>query len=156
VTYYDELGLEPTASPEQIRLACRRLSNPHWTRPDVIGQILLDPARRKQYDRSLMALAVAVAKPTVGVRRHRWGRLPVIGAAAALLLLSGMWIRFQAPLALHPSASPPLRLPRMSSPEDLGGFEPLANYAAESGIAIPPLPFPDPDVEPAASPVNRR
>ena len=62
-TYYDRLGVKPSASPDQIRLAYRRLAK--TTHPDAGGteaamaalteayQTLSDPIARLDYDREL-------------------------------------------------------------------------------------------------------
>ena len=136
MTYYEELGVKPDAPAEEIRSAHARLAG----RLDLIRETLLDPAGRESYDRSLGALAAAVAgEARAGVpERTRARALPPgwIAVAAWLVVLV---------LAAWPGRAPAVgedseRGPRVA---DEAEWEPLATYAYESHMAIPPLPFPE-------------
>jgi hypothetical protein len=173
MTYYEEFGVATTASQDEIRQAYRHLSQ--LVHPDHCGDahmrrladlqmkrlsgmadVLLDPASRECYDRSLMPLAAAVAGESTSFTPPIWDwrRLApaTIAIAAGLLIL----ILGTSPPAHAPPSSeavsaanapqrishttvdaPPVRT--TASEED---WEPLATYAYESHLPIPPIPFP--------------
>ena len=109
MTHYEELGLDPSASGEDIRKAHRSLSrllDPDQYRDPGLRQLaeiqmrrmnaivddLLDPVRRKAYDESRhccpqVALVVPVQERPYPrpVRRH--GVLSVLGVAIAMAVL---------------------------------------------------------------------
>ena len=190
MTYYEELGISETASREEIRQAykqlarlihpdhcgdnpTRRLADLQLKRLNGILEMLLDPQGRADYDRSLMALAAAVAgEPLPEIARPwdaRWAAPGAIAAAAALLILLVVLSAPKPPASspavpeiteAAPDKTPPRArrvsarpLPSPVSPQQ-AEWEPLVSYAYESHIAIPPLPFdvPAPRPQPATAP----
>ena len=103
MTHYDEFGLPPTASPEEIQRAhrslarllhpdpiqdeeVRRLAESQLKRLNGIYSILVDPSRRRKYD---LQLAHRSPVNELGSRRHtagevRW-RTPAVVAALSLM-----------------------------------------------------------------------
>jgi hypothetical protein len=125
VTYYEELGVETTASGGEIRRAFERLARP-WRdensrriseaeleRLGGIVDVLLDSRGREQYDRSLAALANALAgAPVLPMARSwkpRWIGLAAAGGAAILFLL--------LLLIPVPARTPEVRLPTTAQQE---------------------------------------
>ena len=147
MTYYDELGVSENASREEIRAAYQS----QMKRLNGVAQVLLDPAGRDRYDRSLMSLATAVAGEPIAVAESwDWRRLaPAAMAVAAILLaliivvLSVRPAQADAPPAIARFPSVPLQVQEE--------WEPLATYAYESHLPIPPVPFPEPFPEQARS-----
>src|SRR5580658_1163533 len=112
ITYYDELGVAPTASPEQIRDAFRlfvRLLHPdQQTDPQLkeiaekqmrklnrIYDVLSDPEGRRRYDEILetdFAPPIILNAPSPGVRRPgatlAWGAAIVLSAGLLIWLAS--------------------------------------------------------------------
>ena len=190
MTYYEELGVSETASREEIRQAykqlarlihpdhcgddpARRLADLQMKRLNGMLETLLDPQGRARYDRSLMALAAAVAgEPPPQIMRRwdvRWAAPGAIAAGAAILILLVVLSAPKPPASSpslpeiteaapekvpqrtrHVSARP---LPAPATPPQVE-WEPLVTYAYESHIAIPPLPFdvPAPRPEPVTAP----
>jgi hypothetical protein len=106
MNYYEEFGLRPDASPEEIRQAyrslarllhpdqqpdegLRRLAEAQMRRVNASHDTLADPARRQQYDMGLsQALMLAGCNPPYAARRassYRDAGLVVVGIAAASL-----------------------------------------------------------------------
>jgi len=149
MTYYEELGVSENASPEEIGLAfeclSRQLAGVQIERLNGMAQVLLDPAGREQYDRalhehSLMSLAAAVAgDPVTAVRESPdWRRLVAAAIAVATMLLVLI-----VGASIPPPAAP-VHFPRTPQQPFQEDWEPLATYAYESHVPIPPLPFPEP------------
>lgn len=112
ITYYDELGVAPTASPEQIRDAFRlfvRLLHPdQQTDPQLkeiaekqmrklnrIYDVLSDPENRRRYDEILetdFAPPIILNAPSPAVRRLSatlaWGAAIVVSAGLLIWLAS--------------------------------------------------------------------
>jgi len=112
ITYYDELGVAPSASPEQIRDAFRlfvRLLHPdQQTDPQLkeiaetqmrklnrIYDVLSDPESRRRYDEILetdFAPPIILNAPSPGVRRLgatlAWGAAIVVSAGLLIWLAS--------------------------------------------------------------------
>jgi hypothetical protein len=180
MTYYEELGVSAAASHEEIRQAYRHLAS--LAHPDQCGdedtrrladlqmkrlkgmmELLLDPASRDRYDRSLMSLAAAVAgQPTPAASpRWDWRRLtPATIACAAVLLilvLGASPARLPLPPAYIPQAAGAMPaanapqlvsqkttgIPRFQPPTSEEDWEPLVTYAYESHLATPAVPFPE-------------
>src|SRR5690349_15633797 len=118
MTYYEELGLTPAASPEDIRQAHRivaKLLHPdqhtdpalrlaaeaQMRRLNAMVDLLLDPEERLRYDRELVRPpAPRPAEPP----SHHPTRGLLLAAAAALLVtlagwsfLAGDWVGFSRP-----------------------------------------------------------
>lgn len=90
-TYYDLLGVAPTAKPEAIRRAWRRRTakagpgSPELARLNEAAEVLLDPYRRRQYDATLPPeTPVAVAPRAAASGRGRVGRLVGLGVLTVL------------------------------------------------------------------------
>ena len=124
MNYYEELGLRPDASPEEIRQAyrslarllhpdqqpdegLRRLAEAQMRRVNAVHDALVDPARRRQYDMGLSkALMLAGCNPPYAARRafsYRDAGLVVVGIAAASLF----WQLASKPPAAVPLPSQP-------------------------------------------------
>lgn len=107
ITYYEELGVAPDASPQQIRDAFRlivRILHPdHQTDPQLrevaekqmrrlnrVYAVLSDPAKRREYDETLEEVP-APALPLSPSRPRRFGRhIAKIPWVAALLVSAGI------------------------------------------------------------------
>ncbi len=126
MTYYEELGLRPDATPEEIRRAyrnlarllhpdqqadenLRRLAEGQMKRLNAVHTALTDPARRQQYDASLsQSMVVTRLAPKGAARRFPGGRdvgLVVAGIAVASLFWQ---LSVTAPRRMHiqPPADP--------------------------------------------------
>jgi curved DNA-binding protein CbpA len=186
MTYYEELGISTGATREEIRHAykhlarlvhpdhcgdkeTRRLADVQLKRLNAMVETLLDPAGRERYDRSLIAMAAAVAVKPVRARLARvgWRQLAAaaiaIGAASLILALGASPARPRLPMEYAPPPAEAIALtsaaPKTSSKivhaanarqapvED--DWEPLATYAYESHFSIPTVPFPDTQIGPA-------
>ena len=179
MTYYEELGVSTAASGEEIRQAyrhlaklvhpdqcgdetTRRLADLQMKRLNEMASVLLDPAGRERYDRSLMALAAAVAGAPIPVAPvgFAWKRhVPaVVACAVALIVLvygvsptkSTLSPQYTPPVAEAAPAKPPQRAstparktPKVRPAVQQEEWEPLATHAYESHLAILPMPFPD-------------
>jgi hypothetical protein len=187
MTYYEEMGVSGTASPEEIRQAykhlarlvhpdqcgneeTRRLADLQMKRLNGIAATLLDPVSRGRYDRSLISLALAVSgEPAAVGLRWDWRRLapPAIAVSAALMILVLGTSPLRTPrlaAAYMPRVADAISAPkpsphttqkshnpvRIQTPEPEEEWEPLVTYAYESHLSVPPLPFPDTQVPPAA------
>lgn len=105
-TYYEVLGVEPTADEAALRAAFRRLARTHH--PDAPGgdaarmarvneawRVLSDPASRRVYNATLQPTATAVAPEIagepelVGEGRHSRWRIPLpwLAVLGALLVI---------------------------------------------------------------------
>ena len=189
MTYYEELGVSGTAPPEELRQAYKRLAR--LIHPDQCGDeatrrladlqlmrlngildTLLDPAGRARYDRSLMALAAAVAgEPLPKIARQwdpRWMAPGAIAVGASIVILLVVLaipkqpavapnlpeiadaIPGKAPPKVRSAVTRPSRTPVVREQED---WEPLVSYAYESHIAIPPLALDTPPARPEPAPM---
>jgi hypothetical protein len=140
MTFYEELGVSETASREEIREALRHLARRDRERLYGTAEVLLDPERRKRYDRSLMALAAVLEQPaSIGPAVSVWRTLApaAIAVAGALLILVAGSSSVRAPLssgvAVHSSPAIPA-VPTLDSEQD---WEPLSYPVSESHLAAP-------------------
>jgi len=137
MNYYEELGLDPSASPEEIRQAyrdlarllhpdrhdenSRRLAECQMRRLNAIAAILTDPKQRCKYDAELAASPAAALVVAAPPRRSIASLLGTSGGVwlvtAAIGIGSICWF-FQ-----QPAASPP-RAPR-SVAEPLAKAQPI-------------------------------
>ena len=143
MTYYEELGVSANASDDEIRQACKHLAehgtgpaDPEMQRLNGMAQLLLDPASRYRYDRSLMSLAAAVAGEPIADAPSRWdwrGLAPaMIAVAAAILIL----ILGSSPVrpTLSSTYIPEPRPTASQSPAADEDWEPLATPEYQSHI----------------------
>ena len=141
MTYYEELGVSESASQEEIREAYQS----QVKRLNGVAEVLLDPAGRERYDHSLMSLAAAVAGEPIRVAESwEWRRLaPAVTAVAAILLvlIMGVWSMRPVQADARPAITRFPSVPQRLQEE----WEPLATYAYESHLPIPPVPFPAPE-----------
>lgn len=95
-TYYDELNVARDASAEEIKLAFRKLAqqlhpdrNPAANASDLMAllnaahDVLADPAKRAEYDATLIRQAQQARGAAAQRRQAQAGRAPVASAAAA-------------------------------------------------------------------------
>ena len=142
MTYYEELGVESTASEDEIRQAFQRLAGPRrdensrrvpaaeLERLSDIAGVLLDAGSRERYDRSLAALAVAVTGEQPTPARgwdSRWNDLAVAAFAVVAILLM-----FLIPA---PASQDPVRSPSVGPAGS--DWEPLLTPAYESHVPPP-------------------
>lgn len=137
MTYYEELGISETASQEEIRQVCEHFA--------AVAGVLLDPVGRERYDRSLHALALAVAHPPPPVApiSEDWRRLAPAGivVAAALLMLVLGASPVRAPLPLFIPQKPVVQMTvqpaRTTGPPAEEEWEPLVTDGYDSHLAFP-------------------
>jgi curved DNA-binding protein CbpA len=143
MNYYEEFGVPPTASPDEIRQSHKRLvrlfhpdrlqddpevcrlAECQMKRLNAMYSVLSDPERRREYDFSLKQEAAAVVVPHLpspersrpAVSRGRnlvWG----VAAAACLMALYGLFASYpgrpQRPAGPIPSSAPELEASRAS------------------------------------------
>jgi hypothetical protein len=105
--------------------------------------VLLDPAGRERYDQSLLSLAAAVAGEPLPVagEAQDWRRLTTAAIAVVAVLLV---LFIGASTMRAPDGPPQVRFPGVPQPAFHEDWEPLATYAYESHLSIPPVPFPEP------------
>jgi len=149
VTYYEELGVDATASADEIRQAFERLARPRRDENSRrvsetelqhlggIAGILLDAGGRERYDRSLAALALAVTGEAQGHPlpygrdsdrwAPRWTDLAVAALAVIAILLMLMMPA--------PTQQAPLRSPLVGQVD--ADWEPLPTPAYESHVPPP-------------------
>jgi curved DNA-binding protein CbpA len=179
VTYYDELGLAPQASPEEIRETYRtlaRLLHPdqyqeeklkraaegQMKRLNLIYAELSDPERRKRYDQSLQSLAACGWRGRILPRAAHLAVAVALGAGAvagwlARTLCGGS--RPPTPAARAHVAAPapaPVPVPAKTAPRPTAARRraaPPSSSAAETeDAARMPAPQPlDPDLPALAS-----
>lgn len=144
MNYYEELGVAPAASTEEIRLAyktlarllhpdqhpegpMREMAERQMKRLNLMLEVLADPQARQRYDRSLEP-AAPVPEPA-GLPRRPWGRPGLwIWGTAALLGVAGFgwFLALEGGAGSTPRAVPPVA----SAPAVAPKSEPAA--AAES------------------------
>lgn len=130
MSYYEELGIEPTAGPSEIRAAYKRLARllhpdqqsdkelrllaeNQMRRLNLIYETLMDPRKRGAYDR-IWSGAVA---PRGVFHRNPWLREAALFAAGGALAAALVWVapgRTPAAAPAPPPAAlrePPPRLP---------------------------------------------
>ena len=126
--HYEELGLDRSASPDEIRLAYRRLvrllhpdrcaderirhlAELQMKRLNDVMALLTHPARRMHYDRALALnpSELALSRPPVWNQslRHRWF-WPVAAGVALLALAAWLLLVSYAPPARPQAASIPM------------------------------------------------
>jgi curved DNA-binding protein CbpA len=130
ITFYEELGVAPQASPEEIRDAFRlfvRLLHPdQQTDPQLIGiaekqmrklnrvyAVLSDPERRRRYDELLgddYSVPIILSSPSPGQRRlmarMAWSAAIVVSAGLLIWLASDTGVQNRAPELNSTPASP--------------------------------------------------
>ena len=193
MNHYEELGLERSATTEQIRSAyrnlarllhpdqqrdeeLRRLAEVQMRRLNFIHAVLADPARRSQYDASLLQAPFATNAAPAG--RLGW-KLPLAGRdlgllAAGVALGSLLWLAPGRPFNRAPAPdlsrrvagqpAPAAQRPTKPQPKDsarapaklVEGRRRLEMARAERDAAVAePADAGAPDVEPvSASPVR--
>ncbi|HEX4134210.1 MAG TPA: DnaJ domain-containing protein [Bryobacteraceae bacterium] len=152
ITFYEELGVTPEASPEQIRDAFRlfvRLLHPDQQTDPLLKEIaekqmrklnrihavLSDPARRRRYDEMMVnppEPALVLNPPSPGARRLMagmvWGAAIVISAGLLYWLASentpGGQNRAPDTNSTSSSTSPSAAPPKFTSPAAAGDSEP--------------------------------
>ena len=174
-TLYQVLGVDPTASAEDIAAACKRLSaRTDWPDSYMPGllrhahEILTDPARRRHYDASLAAPAQPVRESDVDASPgfvEAWGKWIVI--VAALAGVTAWWTSRSTPppaapapvpaMASDSSEAPPLPVgeaPRsiVESPKEPAA--PAVRAAAQSPAAARSAEDVFADVAPSVARVN--
>jgi len=138
VSYYEELGLEPTASPAELRAAYKRLARllhpdqqtdeelrflaeRQMKRLNHIFEILMDPVQRRAYDRFRSGAGAA------GGIFHRYPRLRDAALlAAGLALAAGLtWVLpgRDSP-AQPPAPRAAIREPEPAAPPKAQAFDP--------------------------------
>ena len=109
MTHYDEFGLPPTASLEEIQRAhrnlakllhpdpiqdgeVRRVAENQLKRLNGIYSVLVDPARRRQYDLQVSGALGVHWRPAAPERRSGW-RIPAVAAGLSLVtgFLAASW-----------------------------------------------------------------
>jgi len=166
MTYYEELGVSENASREEIRQAykhlarlvdpsqcgdedTRRLAELQSKRLNRVAEVLLDRTGREQYDHSLMSLAAAVRGVPLKASAAAWDWRRLATAATAMMAVLLMLIL--AASGLRPPMPAPdvslsygkTQVPKVGPLSIIEEWEPLATYAYESHLAIPPVPFTD-------------
>lgn len=123
MTYYDQLGLLPTARAEEIRKAHRILSKllhpDQQTDPalrsaaevqmrlvNAIADILLDPERRRQYDKSLTRPKPLPHRGVSGRIRFKGSSLALVSTilAAVVISIGAVWF-FAGDLIYFPASA---------------------------------------------------
>ena len=125
MTYYEELGLRPDATPEEIRQAyrnmvrllhpdqqpdgrLRRLAEGQMKRLNAVHETLTDPVRRQQYDASLcQSLVVTRLAPREAGRRFSAGR--DLGLVAVGIALASLFWQLSTAGSRRTEAQPPAR-----------------------------------------------
>ena len=153
MTYYEELGVADTASREEIRTAYQDLersldpADGQRKRLSGIADVLLDPARREEYDRSLIALIRAVSGEAAAPPRRRldlWRLAPAaILGAVALLIVSLLLAMDRTPAGgfgsdAHLAIAPPSSEVEEAPPAGLAGDWISARDSGSNGGAGPP------------------
>jgi hypothetical protein len=141
----------------------RRLADLQMKRLNGMAGVLLDPAGRERYDHSLMSLAAAVAGEPFPGSAPAWEWRRLVTAATAMmavlltLIVGASELRPMNPTSYVPlpagamapaHATQPVSHGKMRAPKPIQTasteeWEPLATYAYESHLAIPPVPFAD-------------
>ncbi len=166
MNYYEEMGLTPAATADQIREAyrslarllhpdqqqdeeLRRLADIQMKRLNAVYSVLSDPQRRRRYDASLKRasepplMPVMVKPPRLHhrapVRGSQWGNL--VWMAAAMVGIAGLAWYLAPQSGAYPSTAPTTNV----------------EYPQDSAMAAAPAPdAPKPDfsgnVKPAARP----
>ena len=130
MNYYDELGLAPSASVEEIRQAyktlarllhpdhqrdanLRKMAEVQMTRLNEVLTVLTDPAQRERYDaslRTIVALPQVDEAPPRGWRRILALRIPGVNASAILwsagLIVAASGFAFVLLYFMHDSGGP--------------------------------------------------
>jgi hypothetical protein len=146
VDYYEELGLTPKASPEEVREAwrglvrllhpdqqqdarLRRLAECQMKRLNEIHNVLTDPVRRRRYDLTMAAedgdrYALAIVEGPRGARREIRACWPIAGAVAAVFVT---WI-----VATSSAPRPASLTPRQKSSPSAVANPPTVPQAAQA------------------------
>jgi hypothetical protein len=167
MTYYEELGVEPTAPVEEIRRAykrlarlmhpdrqtgeeTRRLAEMQMKRLNGMLEVLVYEAARAKYDESLRGTAVPQARPS-GIDTFFWKHGRLVAGAFALPFAFGLgltlWPRpVLAPQPATPPPPPPARTAPLTKPRSLSlrpkgpVAMPAANIEPPPDPAVPSLP----------------
>ncbi len=168
MTHYEELGVSPRASRDEIRHAykrlvrllhpdqfqdgdTRRLADLQMKRLNGILKLLADPEARAAYDYSLLDLPA----PPKRSRDRRWR--PFAAAAATLLVLvfCAVWPVHPPPRPQAASARPPVSTPprqKTAQRSPARGPHRTAEDSATEVIFTDPRPSPRAEPAPAAEP----
>jgi hypothetical protein len=155
VNHYEELGLERSATTEQIRSAyrnlarllhpdqqrdeeLRRLAEVQMRRLNFIHAVLADPVRRSQYDASLLQAPFAT---TAAPARRPGGGLPLAGRdlgllAAGMALGSLLWLAPGRPFHGAPASDLSRRVAGQPVPAMQGPTSPKPSDSARASADL--------------------
>ena len=155
--YYEELGVDRLASPDEIRQAYKRLVrllHPDHCRDDALRpladlqmkrlngvlRILTNPADREVYDRSVLGLpspqTLQPMPPAFPLRLGMPSFWPVAGAAALLLVI--VLLAYTPPSAPHQLAALEQPNPVVAGPKVVSIKKVADRPAARGLVALPP------------------
>ncbi len=170
MTHYEELGVSPRASRDEIRHAykqlvrllhpdqfqdddARRLADLQMKRLNGILKLLTDPEARAAYDYSLLDRLAPPKRPEPlrGWRDPRWRPLAAVAGTLLVLVCCAVWPVPPPPRPQSPSALPPVSAPPQPKPvQRIPSRGP--HRTAEDSTTDPIFTDPDPSPHAEASP----